>query len=153
MLKVHKFFISFTLSEGTYSIDDFNAKIKLAILQQRQDWELLQIKDLKLVIPKDCLFMADNTIFYALGIQENYLEKITIIKSILRLVSYKTSLDTSRPPKILSIHCKQINKIKNKLDGQPSSLLISMHVSNYKVTFSPIHLVFLELDISASPRF
>ena len=33
------------------------------------------------------------------------------------------------------------------LDGLPSSLLSSMHVSNYKATFSPIHLVFLELDI------
>ena len=33
------------------------------------------------------------------------------------------------------------------LDGSPSSLLSSMHVSNYKATFSPIHLVFLELDI------
>ena len=33
------------------------------------------------------------------------------------------------------------------LDGPPSSLLSSMHVSNYKATFSPIHLVFLELDI------
>ena len=32
-------FISFNLSAGTYSIDDFNAKIKVAILQQRQDLE------------------------------------------------------------------------------------------------------------------
>ena len=31
-------FISFNLSAGTYSIDDFNAKIKVVILQQRQDW-------------------------------------------------------------------------------------------------------------------
>ena len=38
-------FISFNLSAGTYSIDDFNAKIKVAILQQRQDWEPSQIKD------------------------------------------------------------------------------------------------------------
>ena len=29
-------FIKFTLSEGTHSIDDFNAKIKMSILQQRQ---------------------------------------------------------------------------------------------------------------------
>ena len=61
--------------------------------------------------------------------------------------SYKTSLDTSPPPISLSLHCKQINKVKNELDGQPSILLVSMHVSNYKATFSPIHLVFLELDI------
>ena len=30
-------FISFSLSRGTYAIDDFNAKIKVAIFQQRQD--------------------------------------------------------------------------------------------------------------------
>ena len=38
-------FISFSLSAGTYSIDDFNAKIKVATLQQRQDWESSHIKD------------------------------------------------------------------------------------------------------------
>ena len=30
-------FIHFNLSAGTYSIDNFNAKIKVAILQERQD--------------------------------------------------------------------------------------------------------------------
>ena len=48
-------FISFNLSASSYSIDDFNAKIKVAILQQRQDWEPPQIKELRLVIPKDTL--------------------------------------------------------------------------------------------------
>ena len=139
--------IHFNLSAGTYSIDDFNAKIKVAILQQRQDWEPPQIKDLRLVIPKDYTFMASNTIFIALGIPNNYLEKTTLIRSTLPPGSYKTSLDTSPPPISFSLHCKQINKVKNELDGQPSSLLVSMHVSNYKATFSPIHLVFLELDI------
>ena len=47
----------------------------------------------------------------------------------------------------LSLHCRQISEVKNELHGQPSSLLARMHVSNYKVTFFPIHLVFLELDI------
>ena len=65
-------FIHFNLSAGTYSIDDFNAKINAAILQQRQDWEPPQIKDLKLVIPEHYTFMADNTIFIALGIPDNY---------------------------------------------------------------------------------
>ena len=83
------------LSAGTYSIDDFNAKIKVAILQQRQDGEPPQIKDLWLVIPKDYTFMADNTIFIALGIQKNYLEKTTLIRSTLPPGAYKTSLDTS----------------------------------------------------------
>ena len=81
-------FIKFTLSEGTYSIDDFNAKIKISILQQRQGWESSQIKDLNLVIPKDYLFMADNAIFYAIGIQDKYLEKTTLIRLTLPPGSY-----------------------------------------------------------------
>ena len=136
-------FISFNLLAGTYSIDDFNAKIKVAILQQRQDWEPPQIKNLRL----DYIFIADNTTFIALGMQDKYLEKSTLIRSTLPPGSNKTSLDTSPPSISLSPHCKQISKVKNGLDGQSSSLLARMHVSNYKATFSPIHLVFLELDI------
>ena len=90
--------------------------------------------------------MAENTIFIALGIQGNHLQKATLVKSKLTTSSYKTLLDTSPPPRSLSIHCKKINKVKNELDDQPSSLLAFMHVSNYKAIFSPIHLVFLELD-------
>ena len=91
--------------------------------------------------------MTSNTIFIPLGIPDYYLEKTMLIRSTLLPGSYKASFDTSPPPKSLSLHCKQINKVKNELDGQPSSLLVSMHVSNYKAIFSPIHLVFLELDI------
>ena len=90
--------------------------------------------------------MASNIFFIALGILDKHLEKTTLIRSVLPLGSYKTSLDTSPPPKSLSLHYKQINKVKNELDGQPSSLLVCIHVSNYKATFSLIHLVFLELD-------
>ena len=140
-------FLHFNLSAGTYSIDDFNAKIKVAIFQQRQDWEPPQIKDLRLVIREDYTFIASNNIFTALGIPDNYLEKTTVIRSTLPPGLYKTSLDTSPPPISLSLHCKQFNKVKNELDGKPSGLLARMHVSNYKATFSPIHLVFLELDI------
>ena len=95
--------------------------------------------------------MASNAIFIALGIQDNYLEKTMLIRSTLPLGSYKTFLDTSPPPRSLSLHCKQINKVKNELDDQPSSLLARMHVSNYKATFSPIHLVFLKLGIHQPP--
>ena len=130
---------------GTYSIDDFNAKIKVAILQERQDWKPPQIKNLKLFIPEDYTFMASSTIFIVLGIPDNYLKKTALIRSTLAPGLYKTSLDTSPPPKSLSLHCKQINKVKNELYGQPSSLLACMHVSNYKATFSPMHLVFLKL--------
>ena len=66
-------FISFNLSVNTYSIDDFKVKIKVEILQQRQDWEPPQVKHLRLVIPKDYTFMADNTIFITLGIQDECL--------------------------------------------------------------------------------
>ena len=111
------------LLASTYSIDDFNAKIKVAILQKIQDWELPQINEPKLVIPEDYTFMASNTIFIALGIPNNYLEKTTLIRATLPPGSYKTSLGTSSPPKSLSLHCKQITKFKNELDGQPSSLL------------------------------
>ena len=60
-------FIYFNFSTGTYSIDDFNAKIKLATVQQRQDWEQPQIKDLQLVIPEDYTFIACNNVFIAHG--------------------------------------------------------------------------------------
>ena len=86
--------IGFILSEGTYSIDDFNAKIKGTILQQRKGWEAPQIKDLRLFMPKDFLLMAVDTMFYALGIQNNYLEKSTLVRSTLPPGSYKTSLVT-----------------------------------------------------------
>ena len=91
--------------------------------------------------------MACNTIFIALGIQDKYLKKATLIRSTLTHGSYKTSLETSPPPRPFSLHYKLINKVKNKLNGQPSSLLARMDISNYKATFSLIHLVFLELDI------
>ena len=91
--------------------------------------------------------MASNTIFIALDIQDGYLEKTTLIRSTIPLGSFKTSLNASPPPKSLLLHCKQINKVRNELDDQPSSLLASMNVSNYKATFYPIHLVFLELDL------
>ena len=59
-------FIHLNLSAGTYSIDDFNAKIKVAILQKRQDWKPPQIKKLRQVIPEDYTFIAPNTIFITL---------------------------------------------------------------------------------------
>ena len=62
-----------SIPAGTYSIDNFNTKIKEFVLQQRQDWQPPQIKDLKLVTPRDYTFWADSTIFTALGIQNKYL--------------------------------------------------------------------------------
>ena len=90
--------------------------------------------------------MASNIFFISVGIPDKHLGKTTLIKSTFPPGSYKTSLDTPSPPKILSVHCRQINRVKNELDDQPSTLLACMQVSDYEVTFSPVHLVFLELD-------
>ena len=90
--------------------------------------------------------MVSNKFFIALGILDKHLERTTLIKSTLTPGSYKTSLDTSHPPKSSSLHCKQINKVKNELDGQPSSFLACIQVSDYGATFSSMHLGFLELD-------
>ena len=66
-----------------------------------------QIKDLRLVIPKDYTFMASNTIFIVPGIKDIYPEKTTQIKLTLPPGSYKTFLDTSPPPN----HChRTVNK-------------------------------------------
>ena len=37
----------------------------MAVLQQRQDWKPPQIKERRLVIAKDYIFMTDNHIFIA----------------------------------------------------------------------------------------
>ena len=55
---------------GTYSINDFNTKIKEFVLQPRKDLEPSQIKGLKLVIPRDYTFWTDNSIFITLGIPD-----------------------------------------------------------------------------------
>ena len=106
-----------SIPAGTYSIDDHNTRIKEFVLKQRQDWKPPQVKDLKLVIPRDYTFWADNAIIIALGIQDKYLKKVNRVRSVLPPGSYKTSLDLL--PRSLSLHCKQINKVKNELDGQP----------------------------------
>ena len=115
-------------------------------MKQRQDWKPPQIKDLKLVIPEDNTFIASNNFYIALGIPNDYLEKSTLIRIRLFPGSCKTSLDTLPLSISRSLHCKQINKVKNELDGQPSSLLARMYFSNHNATFSQIHLV-LELDL------
>ena len=74
-------------------------KIKEFVIQQRQDWKPPQIKDLKLVIPKDYTFFSDNTIIIALGMPDKYLKKTALIRSTLPPGSYKTSL--TKHPKII----------------------------------------------------
>ena len=108
--------------------------------------ERASYQNLKLVVPENYAFTADNNFFIALGMPEKILKNINIKYSLVFSGSYKTQLVTTPPPKSLSLHCNQINKVKSELDGQPSSLLTSMQVSDYGTTFSPMHLAFLELD-------
>ena len=95
----------------TYSIDEFNTKAKIAVLKQRQDWKVPQIKNSNLVIAEHYTFMASNSLFIVLGKRDRPLEKTTRIKATLLPGAYKTSLDTSFPPKLLSLHCRQISRI------------------------------------------
>ena len=59
--------------------------------------------------------------------------------------AYKTSLDTSPPQKSLSLPCKQINSVANEVNGQLSSLLAYIQVSDYSTVGTAMYLVFLEL--------
>ena len=130
-------FIHFNLSAGTYSIDDFNAKIKVAILQERQDWEPPQIKDLKLVIPEDYTFMASNAIFITLGIPDNYLEKTTLIRSTFPLAYAKHPLIHH----LLQDHC---HCTVNKSTKLKTSWIVNHQLCWPACTFLIIRQLFLQ---------
>ena len=51
----------------TYSIEKFNTKAKVVVLDQRQDWKVPEIKNSNLVIPERYTFMASNSLFIVLG--------------------------------------------------------------------------------------
>ena len=68
-------FIKFGISAVTYSIDNFNTKIKEAVSQQRLNWEPPQINNLKLVIPQCYTFMASNIFLLRLVYLENILKR------------------------------------------------------------------------------
>ena len=78
-----------------------------------------QIKNGSLVVPESYAFTADNNFFTALGVPEKILRKVNIKYLVIFSGSYKTSFVTTPPPKSLSLHCKQTNKVKNELNGQP----------------------------------
>ena len=133
----NKKIIHFNLSSGTYSIDDFNAKIKVAILQERQDWEPPQIKDLKLVIPEDYTFMASNAIFITLGIPDNYLEKTTLIRSTFPLAYAKHPLIHH----LLQDHC---HCTVNKSTKLKTSWIVNHQLCWPACTFLIIRQLFLQ---------
>ena len=51
----------------TYSIEKFNTKAKVVVLDQRQDWKVPEIKNSNLVAPEHYTFMASNSLFIVLG--------------------------------------------------------------------------------------
>ena len=55
--------------------------------------------------------------------------------------------NTSIPLISLSLYCKQMNRVENKIDGKPSSPLSCKQVSDCKAAFTPMHLMLLKLDI------
>ena len=139
-------FISFNLSAGT-SIDNFNAKMKVVILQQRHDWEPPQIKDLKLVIPKDYTFMASNTIFIALGIQDKYLEKTMLISLLYPLAHTKHLLIHH----LLQYHChctasKSTKSKTSRMDNHQICWPACMFLIIKELFLHPFSLLELDID-------
>ena len=77
--------IKLILSTYTCSFDNFNTKIKAAVLKERQDWKLPQTKDLNLVMPDHYTFTTPNNFFIVLGITESSLLTTIYLKSVLNI--------------------------------------------------------------------
>ena len=76
----------------------------------------------------------------------SFLSRLICSTSYLYTLTYAKQTWIRHLPESLSLYYKQTNRTTSELDGQPSSLLPSIQVSDYKATFISMHLVFLELD-------
>ena len=74
-------------------ISDFNVTINAGALSQITNWEVPQIKYLKLIMPEHYTFATSNSFFTALDILSNYLILTTFNKPTLDSSTYKNSLD------------------------------------------------------------
>ena len=112
--KLFKYSYSKASSSGIYNLDDYIQfhqalirkmilikKIKVAVLQQKQNWKAPHIKNLKPAVPENYALTADNNFFIVLGISERVLKSINIKYSLVFSGSYKTQLVTTLPPKIV----------------------------------------------------
>ena len=144
--------LKINISKGTYTIDDFNAKMKIPIqLQHQNTWKIPEIKQgvqgYYLSIPKGYTFIASSLLFTALGIEPTE-SSITYgtSKMTLQSGSHKTLL-TERPKKIY-IECGDIDPLYNEINEQPSRVLVIMLVDGTNTamytTNSPI---FTPLDL------
>ena len=97
---------------------------------------------LKLVIPEHYIHMALNSLLMYLAYPSTNVEDYTT-NSDLHPDTNETSLDISPTSKSLSLHCKQISRAKNEIDGQKAYLVDYMQVFGYKTAFTPMHLVFI----------
>ena len=117
--------LKITIPAGTYSIYEFNQKLKVS----KPKWVSPKIEAGKLIIPEHHTFVASVLLFDALGINANFL---TNMKSLLTKGEYQTSLKP--PPKKITLHCEEIDKFHNKIDRQPSTQLFSVDVKMMKYT-------------------
>ena len=77
--------------------------------------------------------MGYENFFIALTILGNYLGKTTRNKSTLPAVTYVNNslVYYHQPVKSLSLHDEQVNRVKNEVDGKPSSILVCIEVSHW----------------------
>ena len=82
---------------------------------------------MKLIVSEHVTIVASSIQFDGLNLlsAQNGLEKWTLDSGF-----YQTSIDTSLPQKLWSRHYRQISRVKNKTDRQPSSVLMYMQVSD-----------------------
>ena len=114
-------YIQFIWSAGTYSINEFSSNFKVKTKLERPLNQRLKAYHMR----KLCIHRQQQ-VFHSFS------------------QFFVTSLDISPLPKYLSRHCKQINRVKIKVDGPKSSLLPCIQVAGYKKYFTRMHLVFLE---------
>ena len=80
-------------------------KTQAAVLQQKQNWNAPHINNLRVVMPENYVFTADNNFFIVLGMPKKILKSVNMKCSLVFSGSYKMQLVTTPPPKSLSLYC------------------------------------------------
>ena len=93
--------LKFTLSADTHSIVDFNAKVEVAVLKQRQDCESPQIKNLKLIILWSITHLWPLIVFLLRLAYLATMSKRLHAPSSFTPWNIEKSLDTHNLPKII----------------------------------------------------
>ena len=141
--------ILITLSQGSYSIDQFNQLFTKNNAINTMQWKPPIVENYQLKIPDLYMFIGSNLLFEALGITNTI--NLSAVKSSLIEGAYQTTLTPT--PKNIYFYCNQIDEKANEINGQPSKLLYSCDVSESEgdLTYSPKnavnsnHLIFPQL--------